>query len=194
MPHPSSPGSKSRRFLTNCAAEASPFTFLPSGSTKHAWILPGPVCRKAGGVGFEIFDKQSLGITDFVQKVNYLRAMQGELSRTVASLSPVSAARVHLALPQKRLFKSEQQRVTASIIVKLAPGRALKETQVQGIVNLVAGSVEGLEPEYVTVVDAAGKVLSKKPDEGLSGPMTPGMLEYQRAVERQMESRASGHA
>jgi len=150
--------------------------------------LAGAGLPQGGGVGFEIFDKQSLGITDFVQKVNYLRAMQGELSRTVASLSPVSAARVHLALPQKRLFKSEQQRVTASIIVKLAPGRSLKESQVQGIVNLVAGSVEGLE--YVTVVDAAGKVLSKKPDEGLSGPMTPGMLEYQRAVERQMESRA----
>nr|WP_320050079.1 flagellar basal-body MS-ring/collar protein FliF [uncultured Desulfuromonas sp.] len=152
--------------------------------------LAGAGLPQGGGVGFEIFDKQSLGITDFVQKVNYLRAMQGELSRTVASLSPVSAARVHLALPQKRLFKSEQQRVTASIIVKLAPGRSLKESQVQGIVNLVAGSVEGLEPEYVTVVDAGGKVLSKKPDEGLSGPMTPGMLEYQRAVERQMETRA----
>lgn len=165
--------------------------YVPSDKVYETRLeLAGSGLPQGGGVGFEIFDKQSLGITDFVQKVNYLRAMQGELSRTVASLSPVAAARVHLALPQKRLFKSQQQQVTASIIVKLVPGMRLKESQVQGIVNLVAGSVEGLEPEYVTVVDAAGKVLSKKAEEGLSGPMTPGMLEYQRAVERQMESRA----
>ncbi|MBN2644265.1 MAG: flagellar M-ring protein FliF [Desulfuromonadaceae bacterium] len=152
--------------------------------------LAGSGLPQGGGVGFEIFDKQSLGITDFVQKVNYLRALQGELSRTIAALSPVEAARVHLALPQKRLFKSQQQPATASIIVRLIPGQTLKDSQVQGIINLVAGSVEGLDPMYVTVVDTAGKVLSKRPEEGLSGPMTPGMLEYQQAVERQLESRA----
>lgn len=152
--------------------------------------LTGAGLPQGGGVGFEIFDKQSLGITDFVQKVNYLRAMQGELSRTIASLSPVAAARVHLALPQKRLFKSQQQPATASVVVKLKSGARLQESQVRGIVNLVAGSVEGVEPEYVTVVNAAGKVLSKRPEEGLNGPMTPGMLEYQQAVERQMEKRA----
>lgn len=152
--------------------------------------LAGSGLPQGGGVGFEIFDKQSLGITDFVQKVNYLRAMQGELSRTIASLSPVAAARVHLALPQKRLFKSQQQAVTASVIVKMVAGTTLRDSQVQGIVNLVAGSVEGLDAEYVTVVNSSGKVLSKRQEQGLSGPMTPGMLEYQQAVERQMESRA----
>jgi len=152
--------------------------------------LAGSGLPQGGGVGFEIFDKQSLGITDFVQKVNYLRAMQGELARTIASLSPVAAARVHLALPQKRLFKSQQQAVTASVIVKMIAGANLRDSQVQGIVNLVAGSVEGLEAEYVNVVNSSGKVLSKRPEEGLNGPMTPGMLEYQQAVERQMESRA----
>jgi len=145
---------------------------------------------RGGGVGFEIFDKQSLGITDFVQKVNYQRALQGELSRTVASLAPVEAARVHLALSEKRLFKSQQQKSTASIVVRLVPGRSLKDEQVEGIVNLVAGSVEGLDPAYVSVVDTTGKELSKRPEEGLDGPMTPGMLEYQRAVERHLESRA----
>ncbi|MGC9518917.1 MAG: flagellar basal-body MS-ring/collar protein FliF [Desulfuromonadaceae bacterium] len=145
---------------------------------------------QGGGVGFEIFDKQSLGITDFVQKVNYQRALQGELSRTVASLAPVEAARVHLALSEKRLFKSQQQKSTASIVVRLVPGRSLKDEQVEGIVNLVAGSVEGLDPAYVSVVDTTGKELSKRPEEGLDGPMTPGMLEYQRAVERHLERRA----
>lgn len=145
---------------------------------------------QGGGVGFEIFDKQSLGITDFVQKVNYQRALQGELSRTVASLAPVEAARVHLALSEKRLFKSQQQKSTASIVVRMVPGRSLRDHQVEGIVNLVAGSVEGLDPAYVSVVDTTGKELSKRPEEGLDGPMTPGMLEYQRAVERHLEKRA----
>ncbi|MFA5700636.1 MAG: flagellar basal-body MS-ring/collar protein FliF, partial [Desulfuromonas sp.] len=145
---------------------------------------------QGGGVGFEIFDKQSLGITDFVQKVNYQRALQGELARTVASLAPVEAARVHLALTEKRLFKSQQQNSTASIVLRMVPGQHLKDAQVQGIVNLVAGSVEGLDPAYVSVMDTTGKELSKRPEEGLDGPMTPGMLEYQRAVERHLEKRA----
>ncbi len=145
---------------------------------------------QGGGVGFEIFDQQSMGITDFVQKVNYLRAMQGELARTVASLAPVAAARVHLALPPQRLFKSQQQHATASVVVKLIPGARLSEAQINGVVRLVSGSVEGLEPDYVTVVDAKGKVLSHRPEEGIDGPMTPGMLEYQQAVERRLQRRA----
>ncbi len=165
--------------------------YVPADKVYEARIeLAGAGLPQGGGVGFEIFDKQSLGITDFVQKVNYLRALQGELSRTIVSLSPVAAARVHLALPQKRLFKSQQQPATASVVVKLVGGARLQESQVRGIVNLVAGSVEGVESEYVTVVSSSGKVLSKRPAEGLSGPMTPGMLEYQQAVERQMEKRA----
>ncbi|OQY19101.1 MAG: flagellar M-ring protein FliF [Desulfobacteraceae bacterium 4572_35.1] len=165
--------------------------YVPAGTVYETRLdLAGSGLPQGGGVGFEIFDKQSLGITDFVQKVNYLRALQGELSRTIASLSPVAAARVHLALPQKRLFKKQQQPATASVVVKLMAGARLQDAQVRGIVNLIAGSVEGVEPEYVTVVNSAGKVLSKKPQEGIGGPMTPGMLEYQQAVERQLEHRA----
>ncbi len=143
-----------------------------------------------GGVGFEIFDKQSFGMTDFAQKVNYRRALQGELMRTITSLGPVEAARIHLALPEKRLFREQQQQATASVIVKLSSGRSLKESQLQGIVHLVAGSVEGLEAENVTVVDSSGKVLSKSRADEISGPMTPGMLEYQQTMERRLETRA----
>ncbi len=143
-----------------------------------------------GGVGFEIFDKQSFGMTDFAQKVNYRRALQGELMRTIASLAPVEAARIHLALPEKRLFREQQQPATASVIVKLAPGRKLNEAQLQGIVHLVSGSVEGLEAENVTVVDSSGQALSRNRDDELGGPMTPGMLTYQQTMERRMESRA----
>ena len=143
-----------------------------------------------GGVGFEIFDKQSFGMTDFVQKVNYRRALQGELMRTITSLAPVESARIHLALPEKRLFREQQQPATASVIVKLSSGRSLKELQLQGIVHLVAGSVEGLDAENVTVVDSSGKVLSKSNSDEMAGPMTPGMLNYQQTMERRLEVRA----
>jgi len=143
-----------------------------------------------GGVGFEIFDKQSFGMTDFAQKVNYRRALQGELMRTITSLGPVEGARIHLALPEKRLFREQQQVATAAVIVKLHQGRSLKESQLQGIVHLVAGSVEGLDAENVTIVDSSGKVLSKGTGAEVSGPMTPGMLEYQQSMERRLEVRA----
>lgn len=143
-----------------------------------------------GGVGFEIFDKQSFGMTDFAQKVNYRRALQGELTRTIISLGPVEGARIHLALPEKRLFREQQQAATASVVVKLISGRSLKESQLQGIIYLVAGSVEGLESENVTVVDSSGKVLSKSRSDEIAGPMTPGMLGYQHTMERRLETRA----
>jgi flagellar M-ring protein FliF len=143
-----------------------------------------------GGVGFEIFDKQSFGMTDFAQKINYRRAMQGELMRTIASLAPVEAARIHLALPEKRLFSEQQQEATASVIVKLVAGRRLSDAQLQGIVHLVAGSVEGLDAENVTIVDSSGKALLQNRINELSGPMTPGMLTYQQTLEARLESRA----
>ena len=80
---------------------------------------------QGGGVGFEIFDKQTLGMTDFVQRLNYQRALQGELARTIGSSSAVEAARVHLALPERSLFVAEERRPSASVVVKLRPGRTL---------------------------------------------------------------------
>ncbi len=151
--------------------------------------LAGAGLPTGGGVGFEIFDKQNFGTTDFAQKVNYRRAMQGELARTITSLAPVEAARVHLALPERRLFAEDQQQATASVIVKMGVGGRLKDAQIQGIVHLVSGSVEGLEPGQVTVVDAAGRVLTETRDTASLGPLTPGMLEFQQAVERRLEKR-----
>ena len=152
--------------------------------------LAGAGLPRGGGVGFEIFDKQSFGMTDFTQKINYLRAQQGELSRTIASLAPVEGARVHLALPEKRLFTEQQKAGSASVILKLGAGRQLKESQIQGIVHLIAGSVDGIEPENVTVVDSTGKILTTNPADEIAGPMTPGMLDYQQTLERRLESRA----
>jgi flagellar M-ring protein FliF len=143
-----------------------------------------------GGVGFEIFDKQSFGMTDFAQKINYRRALQGELMRTITSLGPVEGARVHLALPEKRLFRDQQQSATASVILKLQEGRSLKESQLQGIIHLVAGSVEGLESENVTVVDSSGKALSKSRGDETASGSSPGKLDYQQTVEKRLATRA----
>lgn len=143
-----------------------------------------------GGVGFEIFDKQSFALTDYVQKVNYTRALQGELSRTITSLAPVEATRVHLALPEKRLFKNQQKSGTASVIVTLIPGKHLDQQQVQGIVHLVAGSVTNLDPDQVKVIDSNGVVLEvdKKKDD--SQMFSGEMLAFQQEVEHRMEIRA----
>lgn len=143
-----------------------------------------------GGVGFEVFDKQSFALTDFVQKVNYTRALQGELARTITSLAPVEATRVHLALPEKRLFKNQQKKATASIIVTLAKGGTLEKDQVQGIIHLVSGSVEGLNSDEVRVIDNHGKVLegiAKTDDEQR---FSVDMLVYQQELEHRMEARA----
>ena len=143
-----------------------------------------------GGVGFEIFDKQSFALTDFVQKVNHTRALQGELSRTIASLAPVEATRVHLALPEKRLFKNQQKKATASVIVTLVPGRTLDMDQVQGIVHLVAGSVTGLEPDNVKVIDSSGVILRSQKKSDKDNMLSLDMLAYQQEVEHRLEIRA----
>jgi flagellar M-ring protein FliF len=116
--------------------------------------------------------------------------LQGELARTIASLGPVESARVHLALPEKRLFKEQQKQATASVIIKLAPGKRLSESQIDGIVHLVSNSIEGLSPDQVTIIDQNGNVLSRLGGKGGSGNLSPDMLEYQMQVEQRMEERA----
>lgn len=143
-----------------------------------------------GGVGFEIFDKQSFALTDYVQKVNYTRALQGELARTISSLAPVESTRVHLALPEKRLFKNQQKSGTASVIVTLVPGKQLDQQQVQGVIHLVAGSVTNLSPEDVKVIDSSGVVLELEKQKDDSQVFSGEMLEYQQEVEHRMEMRA----
>lgn len=143
-----------------------------------------------GGVGFEIFDKQSFALTDFVQKVNHTRALQGELSRTIASLAPVETTRVHLALPEKRLFKNQQKKATASIIITLVPGRTLDMDQVQGIVHLVAGSVTGLDPMNVKVIDSNGIILQSNNKSDKDNLLSLDMLAFQQEVEHRLEIRA----
>ncbi len=144
---------------------------------------------EGGGVGFEIFDRQTLGQTDFQQRLNYQRALQGELSRTIGQLAGVEAARVHVAIPERSLFVSESRRPSASVVVRLAAGRSLARAQIDGIVHLVASSVEGLHPDAVTVVDEAGRVLTAEQRGADPGGATSAALEYQQTLERGLEER-----
>lgn len=115
---------------------------------------------RGGGVGFELFDETKFGMTDFTQKVNFKRALEGELQRTIRSLSEVEDARVHIVMPEPELFTDREKPTTASVVLTLKPDTQLKRDQVRGIVHMVASSVEGLKPESVNVVDNAGNMLS----------------------------------
>ncbi len=145
---------------------------------------------QGGGIGFELFDKTNFTMTDFVQKLNYRRALQGELSRTIRSLAEVDQCRVHLAVPEKSLFLKEEEKPKASVLVKLKSGRRLSPGQVQGIVHLVSSSVEGMDPRDVTVVDNRGEMLTYSAS-GSSGT-TSYQMDYQRTIERDLEGRIVG--
>ncbi|MBF0565394.1 MAG: flagellar M-ring protein FliF [Nitrospirae bacterium] len=139
-----------------------------------------------GGVGFEIFDKTDFQTTDFVQKLNYKRALEGELARTISSLMEVEHARVHLALPEKSLFVKDKDTPTASILIKVKAGRSLSPAQVQGIVHLVSSSIEGLNPNDITIIDNNGNMLTRPSDDMLG--LTTTQLEYQKKYEKDIET------
>lgn len=120
-----------------------------------------------GNKGFELFDDSKLGVTEFQNKVNYLQALQGELTRTIEQIDIVQKARVHIVLPEDSLYKKNEKPATASIMLMLSPEQHLTEAEVKGIVNLVSHSVQGLTPENVTLVDEAGNILNEIEDEEL---------------------------
>lgn len=140
-----------------------------------------------GVVGFEIFDQSKVGVTDFVQKLNYQRALQGELSRTISQLRQVRQARVHLVVPKPSLLTDREKSPTAAVVVNLRPGARLLREEIQGIVHMVSASVEGLAPEKVTVLDQAGRILSRRSEE--EAPLISStQLEFQRELERRVQS------
>jgi flagellar M-ring protein FliF len=147
---------------------------------------------KGDGVGFEIFDKPNFGISDFVQRANYLRAVQGELARTIGQLDEVEAARVMIVMPENRLLVDNQKRTTASVFVRLRGGSELSSSAVNSILFLVANSVEGLQPSAVTVVDNRGTVLSGNQDEDSVGGLSAGQLASRRTIEQYLGQKAQG--
>ncbi|MBU0483873.1 MAG: flagellar M-ring protein FliF [Proteobacteria bacterium] len=147
--------------------------------------LAGEGLPRGGGVGFEIFDKTGFGTTDFVQRLNYQRALQGELARTIRQFKQVREARVHLATPKESVFIEDEKPPTASISVKLDGRQKLSESQIQSIVNLVASAVPGLSTENITLVDTSGRLLYRKGGDPDS-MMSASQLEYQVNLENSM--------
>jgi len=143
----------------------------------------------SGTVGYEIFDHNDIGVTDFVQKLNLKRALEGELSRTISSLTSVEKARVHIVFPKESIFKENSRDATASIVVMMKRGYTLSQSQIRGITNLVAYSVQDLKPENVTVVDRNGNLLSSPAQDDALG-----LSSTQLDIKRKLESYLAGKA
>jgi flagellar M-ring protein FliF len=141
-----------------------------------------------GSKGFEIFDQNKFGATEFQNKVYYLQALQGELTRTIEQMAEVEKARVHIVLPEDSLYKKNEKPATASIMLKLRPSTELSRAQVKGIVNLVAHSIQGLKPENVTVVDNFAKVLNDQESEmQVAGAGTLTQIELTKKIQEDLQ-------
>ncbi len=142
-----------------------------------------------GSIGFELFDNTKLGMTEFAQNVNYQRALQGELVRTINGFEEVDSCRVHIVMPEKSLFLKDEEPASASVVLKLRHGKWLTQQQVQGIVHLVSSSVSRMGPDNVTVVDSNGRLLTGSADPSGIATLSADQLDYQAQVERKLENR-----
>ena len=149
---------------------------------------------KGGAVGFELLDQEKFGISQFSEQVNYQRALEGELSRTIETIGPVKGARVHLAMPKPSLFVREQKSPSASVTVNLLPGRALDEGQISAIVHLVSSAVAGLPPGNVTLVDQGGHLLTQSNTSGrdLNHAQVTAQLDFASKEQTEEQYRPNG--
>ncbi len=147
---------------------------------------------KGGNVGFELMEKQGFGVSQFVEQVNYQRALVGELERSIQAISVVENARVHLAIPKSTVFVRDQQKPSASVLVKLQAGRTLEPQQVSAILHLMASSVAGLTTANVSIVDQNGNLLSDTSKKPNSNQLDASQLKYieemQRSIALRVES------
>ncbi|MBU1004070.1 MAG: flagellar M-ring protein FliF [Proteobacteria bacterium] len=141
------------------------------------------------GLGFEIFDDVKVGQTDFVQRINYQRALQGELARTISEFPQVERARVHLVLPHKTLFVEEQSKPSASVVLKLKSGEKMVPKEVDGIVNLIALAVEGMTREMITIADTTGVMLFSPTGLDSIDGMSSTQVEHKMSIQHNLEQR-----
>lgn len=156
-------------------------------STQMAIMSESPT-GKVGEIGLEIFEKQDFGTTSYAQRINFQRALQGELMRAINSLEVVRRSKVILAIPPKKTFLEEGGVAKASVVLDMYPGKSLSKSQIRGITNLVSSSVENLHSENVTIVDSVGKVLSKNTGSAAAG-MSNEMAEMKDRIESELENR-----
>lgn len=164
---------------------------VPSGDVYKVRIsLASQGLPRSGNIGYSVFDKSNLGMTEFLQNLNFRRALEGELMRTIMQLSDVQAARVHIVMPKDRLFKKEQKDATASVVLKLKKPSGLSKSQLAGISHLVASSVEGLKPENISIIDYDGNLLSSKMESDVLAGLSASQLEVRKNVEQYLEKKA----
>ena len=152
--------------------------------------LAGQGLPKSGNVGFELLENQKMGTSQFVEQVNYQRGLEGELARSISSLSQVKSARVMLAIPKQTAFMREQEKPTASVVVTMHPGRFLDNQQVAAIANLVGSSVPNLGPANVTIVDSEGSLLAPNPQRsvGLDSTQLKYVAELEGALSKRVQA------
>ena len=150
--------------------------------------LAGEGLPASGRIGFEIFDRTAFGVTEFLEHVNYRRALEGEIARTISTLSEVSSARVHIAMAQESLFATRSEPAKASVVLKRRNKQPLSQSAVIGITNLVAASVEGLRAEAVVLLDSFGNPLSRPPGDN-DEPLGNAQGERQRRLEADLSNR-----
>lgn len=178
--------------VTTLQQQNVPYKFSPGG---NAILIPSAMVHdvrlrlaaqglpKGGLVGFELLENQKLGVSQFHEQVNYQRALEGELARTIQSIASVASARVHLAIPKQSGFLRDEQKPTASVMVNLHPGRTMDAAQVAGIVHLVASSVPQLTSDHISVIDQNGTLLTNRPDPLRNAGLDATQLSYVREVE-----------
>ncbi len=144
---------------------------------------------KNSKVGFEIFDKTEFGATDFEQKIKYVRALEGELARTIESLAPIAKASVHIAIPKESVFTQKATAPTASIVLNIRSGMSLSLKQIVGIKNLVAASIAQLSPENVSIVDQNGESLGNEQSDLSKGELVKSQIRYKKEYESNFEQK-----
>lgn len=167
---------------------------VPEGQADATRVaIAGSDAAARGQIGFELFNKSDMGLTNFAQKINYQRALQGELVRTITAMDGVETARVHLALPEKALFRGDRVDPKAAVTVTMKPGQTADPARVSGIQQLVAAAVPDLPEGKVVVLDAAGHVISPPPVvDGGTGAERPADIEERGAAENYYRARARG--
>jgi flagellar M-ring protein FliF len=184
--------------LSRLKDQKIPYQLATNGSTiliPHELIyetrmaLASEGLPQGGSIGFELFDNTKLGMTEFAQNVNYQRALQGELARSINGFEEVDSCRVHIVMPEKSLFIESEEAASASVVLKLRHGKWLSQQQVQGIVHLVSSSVSRLNPKNVTVVDSNGRLLTGRHSVAGVTTLSSDQLDHQLKVERKLENR-----
>lgn len=176
------------RFADNGADGAVTIMIPNKDITQTRLELAGEGMPTGGVVGFESFDNTKFGETDTDRRARYLRALQGELTRTIEGMSEVDRARVHIVQPEPSLFSEDQKNATAAVMLKLKPNKTLEESQVAGIAKLVTNSVEGLTEDNITIVDINGNVLSENTSGSENGAISGKQVEIRQQYQKQYQS------